>query len=399
MNAPAPDLRRRFREAAREFTTSPLYQRLCSAIADDEFVLGLLEDRRKGQDPPFLLFGAVHYLLLSGLEHPLSRYYASLDREPVPPNGQATVSFRDFCLRHELALRSLISERLVQTNVVNRAIAMRYALWWIGRQLRQPVHLIDIGTSAATHLAFDRYRYDIGSRRFGDLASPVRLVSDWRSTSPVPDLDALPPILTRTGIDLNPINVTDPNHWLWLRALVWPEDRAKDAILTAALAIAAQSRPKIHGGDAADVIRRLAETWAAPEPTVVFHAAVRMHLAPDAVAAFDDAIDALGRSRPLFHVWLEPASAPHHRFEPHGRGGLQLHGPGNEAPVTLAETEGHLAWIKPSQRGLRMNPAQSLRTFIPWPKEIIFRGSVETDRQPDFGPCNSSDAGPRRSQL
>ena len=91
MNSPpvsAAATRSRFRAAT--FTTSPLYQRLCPAIAEDDFLLGLLERRQPGQDPPFLLFGAVHYLLLSGVAHHLRRYYASIRRHPsVPGRAQS----------------------------------------------------------------------------------------------------------------------------------------------------------------------------------------------------------------------------------------------------------------------------------------------------------------------
>ena len=89
-------------------------------------------------------------------------------------------------------MRSLIAVKLVQTNVVNRATALLYVLWVVGRQTREPVHLIDVGTSAGTHLAFDRYRYEIGGRAFGDPASSVRLTSEWRSARPVPNLDERP---------------------------------------------------------------------------------------------------------------------------------------------------------------------------------------------------------------
>ncbi len=99
------------------------------AVAEDEWALGLLNGRRSGQDPPFLLFGAVHYLLLSGAEHPLGCYYSSVSKDASAPDGGTRAVFSDFCRCYAAELRSLISSKLVQTNVVNRAIALRYALW------------------------------------------------------------------------------------------------------------------------------------------------------------------------------------------------------------------------------------------------------------------------------
>ncbi len=337
--------RSRFRAAT--FATSPLYQRLCPAIAEDDFLLGLLDRRQPGQDPPFLLFGAVHYLLLSGIEHDLGRYYASIRRRPLPAGPGAVAAFTDFCVEHETELRSLISVKLVQTNVVNRAVALLYVLWAVGRQTHEPVHLIDVGTSAGAHLAFDRFRYEIGGSVFGNPASSVRLTSEWRSAHPVPNLDEQPRVVTRIGIDLNPFDAGDAGQRLWLRALIWPEDCAKAQALSAALAMIAEAPPRIERGDATMVVPVLGDTYPPGDTVVVFHAAVRMHLHPLAAAAFDYAIDSLASRGPLFHASLEPATATHHSLAEEPPGGLQMHGPLNTTPVQLAETEGHLSWIRP----------------------------------------------------
>ena len=183
---------------------------------------------------------------------------------------------------------------------------------------------------------------------FGDAGSSVRLVSEWRSAKPVPDLNDVPPIISRTGIDLNPIDAGDPEQRLWLRALVWPEDQAKAAVLTAALVTLAQNPSTILGGDVASVIPTVIDRIEDGEPVVVFHAAVRMHLTTSASETFDAAIDSLAARGPLFHAWLEPESAPHDGFSTAQRGGLQMHGPDDKEPVMLAAADGHLAWIQPA---------------------------------------------------
>ncbi len=67
-----------FADGASIFTTSPLYQSLCKVVAQDQPILELLTQRRTGQQASYLLFGAVHYLLLSGVQHPLRDFYPSL---------------------------------------------------------------------------------------------------------------------------------------------------------------------------------------------------------------------------------------------------------------------------------------------------------------------------------
>jgi hypothetical protein len=59
-----------FADARSIFAASPLNQSLCPNIARDHLALGLLSHRQAGQQPSYLFFGAVHYLLLGGAQHP-----------------------------------------------------------------------------------------------------------------------------------------------------------------------------------------------------------------------------------------------------------------------------------------------------------------------------------------
>ncbi|MGH8890859.1 MAG: DUF2332 domain-containing protein [Acidothermaceae bacterium] len=333
-----------FAEPGEMFTSSPLYQALCPAVAGERGILALLRSRRPGQQPPFLLFGAAHYLLLSGAQHPLRDFYPSVGGSKSNVLD-AVPAFIDFCRTHEEQIRALVSTKLVQTNVVNRAAALRFGLWEVRRRWPGPVHLIDAGTSAGTHLLFDRYKYRVGDREFGDLSSSVN--SEWRSEEPVPDLDDMPEITSRIGIDLNPVDVTDDEQRLWLRSLVWPEDHRKAETLVAALNLLAEEPPEVVSGSVVAVLPAIAERLPDGDARVVFHAAVRMHLTAEDAAAFDTAIDALAAGGPLFHIWLEPSSAPHYGYSPDHRGTLQMHGPGGEAPEVIAAAEGHLAWLAP----------------------------------------------------
>src|SRR5581483_6688897 len=76
---------------------SPLYRELARGVTKDDPLLAMCTDRLPGQPAPNLLMAASHYLLLTGAEHPLRRYYASCVPDPLPPEG-AFPHFRDFCL-------------------------------------------------------------------------------------------------------------------------------------------------------------------------------------------------------------------------------------------------------------------------------------------------------------
>lgn len=326
------------------FTTSPLYRSLCDAVAEDEPVLDLLTHRRPGQQAAFLLFGAVHYLLLRGAQHPLRGYYPSLAGAAAAGPAGAGPVFGDFCRAHAEALAELIRTRLVQTNVVRRVTGLRLVLAAVYRRCGRPVHLIDVGASAGVHLHVDRYRYVIGGQVFGRPDAAVTIETWWRGPGPVPDLDAVPPIASRTGIDLNPVRVADPDERLWLRALVWPENTRDAELLASALDSLAADPPPILAGDVVDLCRQLDRVLPAGEPRVVFHSATRMHVPLARRAAFDQAIDSLGSRGPLYHAWQEPAAAQHHGMPGEAEGMLAMHGPGDTRPVPLARVSGHLEW-------------------------------------------------------
>src|SRR3954452_2745336 len=104
-----------------EFGSSPLYRSLSQTVAAQPALLRLAARGRPGHVPTFLFFGAVHALLLAGVEHPLARFYPSIvGADALPPDG-AGPALVDFCAEHASALAALIETRLVQTNVVKRA--------------------------------------------------------------------------------------------------------------------------------------------------------------------------------------------------------------------------------------------------------------------------------------
>ena len=334
-----------FRNAPSVFTSSPLYRSLCLSAADDPDLLEVLMERRTGQQPSYLLLGAVHYLLLRGARHRLRDFYPSLTGSPAAEPAGPT--FLDFCRVHREELRPLIRERLVQTNVVKRSAALKVAMSAIADRCDRPVHLIEVGASAGAHLLFDRYRYVIGGRASGPADAEVTIETRWLGSGPPPTYDRCPPIVSRTGVDLNPVDMTDADERLWLRALVWPEDHQKADLLAAASRQLTENPVDVIAGDAIDICPALGRRLPPGEPRVVFHAATRMHVPAERRAEFDRAIDSIGEHGPLFHVWLEPPAAPHHGSAPDVPEALAMHGPDGVDPVPLVRADGHLEWLAP----------------------------------------------------
>jgi hypothetical protein len=237
------------RFARRECHVSPLYERLSLGIAHDPELLDIAARAQPGQPVPNLFLAAVHFLLLRGVQHPLAAFYPSLSAI-TPPSADPYPSFRAFCLEHRGQLLELISTRLVQTNEVRRCGCLLPAFAMVSSRTQgRPSALVEIGASAGLNLLWDRYGYDYGEdRRYGDPRSPVQIACMLHGERRPPLPAALPATGMRLGIDLHPIDICDPDAALWLRALVWPDERGGTELLQEALRIANQAPPRLIAG-------------------------------------------------------------------------------------------------------------------------------------------------------
>jgi hypothetical protein len=64
----------------------------------------------------------------------------------------------------------------------------------------------------------------------------------------------MPEVVARVGVDLDPLDVTDPDDARWLRACLWPDQPERIARLEAELALAAAAPPLLLHGDAVEVL-------------------------------------------------------------------------------------------------------------------------------------------------
>lgn len=261
--------------------TSPLYERLARGVADDSALLDLAGVVPEGRSPPHLLLAAVHSLLLAGENHPLSTYYATCTKNPTSPTvSDPRPAFRGFCLGHEAELRTLLTTRRTQTNAVRRCAALLPAFEYVSRTASdRPIALVELGPSAGLNLCWDRYGYDYGDAgQYGRTDSPVRVESTVRGDRSPPLSEELPPVTSRVGIDLHPLDVTDPDDARWLRALVWPEHGTRHELLEKAIAVARENPPELVAGDAIEMLPDVFAEIPSERPVCVFDTNVRYQL-------------------------------------------------------------------------------------------------------------------------
>lgn len=245
---------------------SPLYEEFALGVAKDADVIAFLHTLPEAKRQPNLLFGAVKFL--TGV---------------MPDYG----AFRAFVVSHQDDLRDLMSVRSTQTNEPGRCAVLLPLL----AALTPPIALLEVGASAGLCLLPDRYRYDYGGRRVGPADSPVIFPCEPRGSVPVPE--AVPEVAWRLGVDLHPLDVTDPDTGRWLTALVWAGDAEREDRLRAAIKVASMNPPSVVSGDLLSETMRLAASAPADATLVVFHSAVMPYLAPEDRTRFIEIVSQL----------------------------------------------------------------------------------------------------------
>jgi hypothetical protein len=271
-------MRRRFTAfAAACRGASPLYARLAERTAGDEAVTGLLAAAPPPERRASLLFAAVHYLLLSGTDHPLARFYPSVSNAHA--SGDPTPAFVDFCHSRAGDLRTIIATRRAQPNEVQRCAVLLPAFALAGTRFGAPMILVDVGAGGGLNLFFDRfgYRYPpYGS--VGPNDSPVQLSCRVRgSTRPLLP-DAPPAVAHRIGVDERVLDVADPEDALWVRACVWPDRLEAPAQIEGAIELARASPPTLVAGHALDVVSQVVARQPRDAPICVATAATLPYL-------------------------------------------------------------------------------------------------------------------------
>lgn len=317
--------------------SSVLYERLAEKVAKDEELLQIASCARRGQPIPNLLFGAVHYLLLRGRDHELSRFYPSLVEMPMDASG-AFPDFKNFCLSYKDEVISILESRLVQTNEVRRCVYLYPAFCYIYHLVKKPLALIEIGTSAGLQLLWDRYGYDYGSNgMYGDTRSELTLGSQIQGDRAPILSDQSPPVARRIGIDLHINDVTEFDHLLWLKALIWPEHTERISNLEKAARIRKKMSLELIEGDGVEKLPEIASTIGHDSIICVFHTHVANQIPEEEKYKLEARIRELGGTRDVFHLYnnMWDTNKLH----------LDYYLDRNETNITLAETDGHGRWF------------------------------------------------------
>jgi hypothetical protein len=212
--------------------------------------------------------------------------------------------FRGFLDTHWAEISRVVLARSTQTNEAGRCAALLPSLARIAAAEGRSLALIEVGASAGLSLYPDRYgyEYDDGSGGVARLAPDGAAAGSYpvlrcATAGPVPLPTGLPAVAWRAGIDLNPLDIGDPDDVAWLEALIWPEQEFRRGRLRQAIAVARADPPLLLAGDLNEQLVSLAGQAPPDTALVVFHSAVMAYLDADGRERFRDTIALLAADR------------------------------------------------------------------------------------------------------
>ncbi len=232
---------------------SPLYVELARGVAGDRELLSLLAGLPPAKQQPNLLLTAVRHLC-------------------GEPRGWP--QFRAWVFDRHQEILAEIRARRTQTNEPARCATLLPLL----ARLPQPLALIEVGAAAGLCLLIDRYGYDYGRCRV-PATRPNAPVFSCRASRHTPLPTRGLEVAWRAGLDLDPVDLGDPDRVAWLEALVWPGEGRRLELLRAAIAVARADPPRVVRGDLRTDLPALAEQAPSEATLVVFHTAVLAYVA------------------------------------------------------------------------------------------------------------------------
>lgn len=235
-------------------SSSPTWTRLCRWIAETEQIWPLLDSLPDQKRQPNVFLAALRYL-----------------DGPVEPGPQ----FLEWVSAHWDAIRDVVLIRQTQTNEPGRCADLAPVLAALGERIA----LIEVGMSAGLCLFPDRYGYRWSfpdGRIVGRGTDDVSVIDcEVTGTTPAAYAEyAVPTVVWRAGIDLNPLDPADPDDARWLRSLVWPGQTAREERLARALDMAAGEDVLRVRGDAIEELPALVAEAPDDATVVVIHTAV-----------------------------------------------------------------------------------------------------------------------------
>ena len=315
----------------------PRYAALVDALSTSSVACALLGEARAEQRNPMLVLAALHYNALVG-DRVLAPLYAHVNQ--IDPGDFARGVVAALEERPELVRAQL--HRATQTNEPGRSAVLAAILRELHSRGVEDVHLIDVGTSMGLNLYPDFYNINSPSDEgvnleIEDLGGNVTRVG-------------LPRIHQRIGIDLHPLDPSNAEDVLWLKACLWPEQPERTTRFEHTLKAMKDWPSALRlTGSALDVIDDALSLCTPDAMPVVFHSWVAAYFSPEEQVRWREIIMRHVQSRAtwiyLEHPWgVKGLTPPATTSDPPRSGATQI------VVCELGGEPAHWGWAHPHGR-------------------------------------------------
>lgn len=292
---------------------------------------------------PLRVTGGLHHLALTGKDQRLLPVYAG----QITDQDAVDAIVLDMVAQHDVELAPWL-DGPPQTNEAGRSASIMAGLLWLAHRVTPRFELFELGASAGVNTMLDRYHFKLGDTETGPADSPMQIVPEWRGSGSPPAPPGTFEIVGVRGCDVAPIDLSDSESALRLKAYVWPDAPARMERIDAAIALAGADPPNLVQMDAGEFVREILASSRQPGVTrAMFHSIMWQYMpteTQDAITAlFDEAGASATPDTPLAWVSLEtdPATFRHELKVRYWNGGEH-----DGETTLLAHAHPHGAWVE-----------------------------------------------------
>ncbi|MEK4628637.1 DUF2332 domain-containing protein [Solibacillus sp. FSL R7-0682] len=288
------------REAA---GNSPLYVYWCGKIVEDQAILNLISHIPKEQPKPNLFFASVQFVAAQK-NHPLYSYIQH-PKLSIYELEQSFQQLTNLCQLYEVELIHCFQTKYVQTNEINRATYLYPIFSEIAKMTKLPLSLIEIGTSAGLLLNLDHFYYAILEKNsvieFGNPNSDLQLTAQ-NLGEPLKSVFPFS-VQNRIGYDLNIIDLTKEEDYLWLNALIWPEQIERKERLKQVRKLNQSITKQLLEEDFLTSLPNITAKLDETTQIVIFHTHVANQFPEKLKKNFLQLLNQLSNTRAIYHVY------------------------------------------------------------------------------------------------
>ncbi len=331
-----------FQRFSKHASDSPLYKYLSEKISNDKDLLLLAAQSEKSQPAPNLFFASVNYLLAQNKDEELTKFYPNAGGI-FEANNETIIALKKFCEKYREEILLLLKTRLVQTNEIKRCALLLPALYYIADQLttKANIALIDLGASAGLNLMLDKICIQYSDNTIVGPENSLLKLRCTTSSSLTSVFQKNISIVSRLGIDRNPIDLRDSDEQQWSLALIWPDQLERIERLKNAIVLINDNLVKLIKGNGNDVLADILSTYSEDQTICIMHSFTLNQFSQEEKAEFYSILKKSSEARDIWQISLEWMKSEHPELE------VSLYRNGEVKSVhKLAECQQHGDWIK-----------------------------------------------------